>query len=85
MLVLKDKSKNLKGGNTMDELRERAIRNMQKDLDTAYKARDYGDEELYRLYRKRYYTKVELYEAMFEGELVYNIDGKVTVEEEECE
>lgn len=68
----------------MEEIKARAIRNLQEDLDTAYDALDTGNEELYKKYRKRYYAKVELYEAMFEGELVYNLDGKVVIEIEEA-
>ena len=68
----------------IETLKARAIKSIQEDLDTANEALNYDDKELYRKYRKRYFAKVDMYEAMFEGEFVYSTgDGKVYVEFEE--
>lgn len=65
----------------IDVLKKRAIRSMQEDLDDANTALEYDDTDLYKKYRKRFMAKAEMYEAMFEGELVYHTgDGKVYVE-----
>lgn len=67
---------------TVEEIKARAIKAMQADLTDAYDALDYGDTELYKKYRNRYYAKAEMYEAMFEGEYVYHKDNEVCVETE---
>ena len=67
---------------TIEELKARAIQSMQEDLDTASDAMDYGDDELARKYRRRYFAKVDMYEAMFVGEYVYYLHDKVVVEGE---
>ena len=68
----------------MEELKAKAIANIQETLNFAYMAKDEGDEREYKRMRGKAFAKMDLYEAMFEGEFVYydNDTRKVYVEVE---